>query len=108
MTAEWVDVAKVADFADGTVRVVALEDGREVAVFNVGGRFYAIEDRCSHEEEALSWGVTEGDEVICPRHGARFSLVTGAALTPPACEPVATFAVRVEGGIVQVGAAPAR
>lgn len=105
---DWENVAKVDDFADGTVRVVALEDGREVAVFNVGGRYYAIEDRCSHEEEALSWGVVEGDEVICPRHGARFSLVTGAALTPPACEPVATFAVRVEGGVVQVAVASAR
>lgn len=104
---DWVDVAKLADFGDGTVRVVVLGDGREVAVFNVGGRFYAIEDRCSHEEEALSWGAVEGDEVICPRHGARFSLVTGAALTPPACEPVATFAVRVEGGVVQVAAASA-
>ncbi|WP_050416386.1 non-heme iron oxygenase ferredoxin subunit [Azoarcus sp. CIB] len=106
--ADWVDVAKVDDFTDGTVRVVVLEDGREVAVFNVGGRYYAIEDRCSHEEEALSWGVVEGDEVICPRHGARFSLVTGAALTPPACEPVVTFAVRVEAGVVQVAAASAR
>lgn len=106
--ADWVDVAKLEEFDDGTVRVVALDDGREVAVFNVGGRFYAIQDRCSHEEEALSWGVVEGDEVICPRHGARFSLVTGAALTPPACEPVACFAVRVEGGVVQVDAASAR
>lgn len=106
MTA-WIDVAKLEEFDDGTVRVVALDDGREVAVFKVGGRFYAIEDRCSHEEENLSWGVVEGDEVICPRHGARFSLVTGAALTPPACEPVATFAVRVEGGVVQVAAASA-
>lgn len=106
--ADWVDVAKLDEFGDGTVRIVALDDGREVAVFNVGGRFYAIQDRCSHEEEALSWGVVEGDEVICPRHGARFSLVTGAALTPPACEPVASFAVRVEGGVVQVDAASAR
>ncbi|MBD5805393.1 3-phenylpropionate/cinnamic acid dioxygenase ferredoxin subunit [Azoarcus sp. Aa7] len=106
--ADWVDVAKVDEFGDGTVRVVALEDGREVAVFNVGGRYYAIEDRCSHEEEALSWGVVEGDEVICPRHGARFSLVTGAALTLPACEPVANFAVRVEAGVVQVDTASAR
>lgn len=105
MMAEWVDVAKVDDFADGTVRVVTLADGRDVAVFSVGGRFHAIEDRCSHEDEVLSWGVVEGEEVICPRHGSRFSLVTGAALTLPACEPVATFAVRVEGGVVQVEAA---
>jgi len=44
----------------------------------------------------------EGEEIVCPRHGARFSLVTGAALSPPACEAVATFAVRVEDGVVKV------
>jgi len=71
-----------------------------------GGRYHAIEDLCSHEAEALSWGVVEGEEVICPRHGARFSLVTGAALTPPAYEPVAVFPVRVEEGVVQVDAEP--
>lgn len=104
--AQWLDVAAADDFPEGTVRVVALEDGREVAVFNVGGHYYAIEDRCSHEEECLSWGVTEGEEIICPRHGAHFSLVTGAALSPPAYEPVATFPVRVEGGIVQIDGEP--
>jgi len=104
--AQWLDVAAVDDFPDGTVRVIALDDGREVAVFNVGGRYYAIEDRCSHEEEVLSWGVVEGEEIVCPRHGAHFSLCTGAALSPPAYEPVATFPVRVEGGIVQIDGEP--
>jgi 3-phenylpropionate/trans-cinnamate dioxygenase ferredoxin subunit len=104
---EWVDVVVVADFAEGSARVVELDDGRQVAVFNAGGRFYAIEDRCSHEDEALSWGVVEGEEVVCPRHGARFSLASGAALSPPAYEPVATFPVRVENGMVQVDGNPA-
>lgn len=102
--ADWVDVARADEIAEGTARVVELDDGRELAVFRVGDRFYAIEDRCSHEDEQLSWGVVEGEEVICPRHGARFSLVTGAALTPPACEPIATYPVRVEDGVVQVDA----
>lgn len=102
--AQWLDVASIDDFPDGTVRVVGLDDGRQVAVFNVGGQFRAIEDRCSHEDENLSWGVVEGDEIVCPRHGAHFSLVTGEALSPPAYEPVATFPVRVEGGSVQVDA----
>ena len=100
--AHWRDVAAVDDFPEGTVRVVALDDGRDIAVFNVGGRYYAIEDRCSHEDEVLSWGVTVRDEVVCPRHGSHFSLVTGAALSPPAYEPIATFPVRVEAGVVQV------
>lgn len=100
----WLDVAAVDDFPEGSARVVMLDDGRQVAVFNAGGQFHALEDRCSHEDENLSWGVIEGDEIICPRHGAHFSLRTGAALSPPAYEPVATFAVRVVRGLVQIDA----
>jgi 3-phenylpropionate/trans-cinnamate dioxygenase ferredoxin subunit len=99
---EWLDVAPANEFPPDSVRYVDLDDGTPVAVFNVGGRFLAIEDVCSHEEETLSYGKVEGEEIVCPRHGARFSLVTGAALSPPAYEPVATFPVRVEGGVVQV------
>lgn len=104
--AQWIDVAREADLPPGEVKVVDSDDGRPIAVFNVGGRFYAIEDRCSHEDESLSWGMVEGEQVICPRHGARFSLATGAALTPPAYEPVATFPVRTVDGMVQVDAEP--
>lgn len=98
---DWIDVAPLADFPPGTVRTVAI-DATPIAVFNVDGSFHAIEDCCSHEAEPLSGGDVEGDEVVCPRHGARFSLVTGAALSPPAYEAVATFPVRVEDGMVQV------
>lgn len=99
--ADWVDVACVKDFPPGSVRVLEVE-GTPIAVFNVAGRYYAIEDLCSHEEETLSDGEVEGEEIACPRHGARFSLVTGAALSPPAYEAVATFAVRVEDGVVKI------
>jgi 3-phenylpropionate/trans-cinnamate dioxygenase ferredoxin component len=99
----WKDVAAVDDFPDGTAQVVELDDGREVAVFRTDGAFYALEDRCSHEDENLSWGVIEGEEVVCPRHGSHFSLRSGAALSPPALEPVATFPVRIQDGRVQVG-----
>jgi 3-phenylpropionate/trans-cinnamate dioxygenase ferredoxin component len=98
---EWTDVAPVADFPPGGVRSVDV-DGTAIAVFNLGGRYYAIEDMCSHEAESLSGGEVEGEEVICPRHGAHFSIPTGEALSPPAYEPVATFPVRVEQGMVQV------
>ena len=99
--AEWVDVARVEDFAPGTVRTLEIE-GTPIAVFNLDGHYYAIEDVCSHEAETLSDGDLEGAEIICPRHGAHFSIVTGAALSPPAYEPVTTFPVRVEGGMVMV------
>ncbi len=104
--AEWIDVAPAGDFPPDSVQVVDCDDGRSIAVFNVGGRYHAIEDLCSHEAENLSWGVVSGTEVACPRHGARFSLLTGEALSPPAYEPVAVFPVRVEDGMVQVDVEP--
>lgn len=98
---QWTAVARVADFPAGSCRLIEA-DGVAMAIFNVDGRYYAIEDICSHEAETLSGGKLDGLEIICPRHEARFSLVTGAALSPPAYEPVATFPVQVENGIVQV------
>jgi 3-phenylpropionate/trans-cinnamate dioxygenase ferredoxin component len=99
--AEWVDVAKVEDFPPGTIRTVEIE-GTPIAVFNLNGHHYAIEDVCTHEAETLSDGEVEGEEIVCPRHGAHFSILTGAALSPPAYEPVTTFPVQVEGGMVMV------
>ena len=97
----WVDVAPVADLPPGSFRTVDFE-GIPVAVFNIDGSYHAIEDMCSHEAETLSDGCWEGNEITCPRHAARFSLLTGAALSPPAYEPVLTFSVRIAGGMVQV------
>jgi 3-phenylpropionate/trans-cinnamate dioxygenase ferredoxin subunit len=82
-------VARVKDFPPGTVRTLQIE-GTPIAVFNLNGHYYAIEDLCSHEAETLSDGEVAGEEIICPRHGAHFSIRTGAALSPPAYEPLAT------------------
>lgn len=81
--------------------MVDIEDAM-VAVFNVGGTFYAIEDMCTHDGGILSGGRVSDTCIICPRHGARFSLVTGEVLSPPAYEPIHVFPVRIEQGIVQV------
>lgn len=98
---EWTDVAAAAEFGPGTCRCVEV-DGVVIAVFNVDGRYYAIEDLCSHESSTLSNGTLSGLEITCPRHAARFSLVTGEALSPPAYEPVPVFPVRVAAGRVEV------
>lgn len=98
---DWVDVAPVEELGPGTWRVVEV-DGVEVAVFNVAGEYFAIEDVCSHDYEQLTGGCVEGHEIVCPRHGARFDLRTGEALTPPAYEPIATLPTRIVGNIVQV------
>ena len=85
----------------GEPAVVELDD-TNVAVFNVDGQFYAIQDVCTHDGEELTGGPVEGDQIICPRHGARFCVRTGEALSPPAYEPVHTFPVRVVAGMVQI------
>lgn len=100
--AQFVKVATLAELPPGTSRCV-LVDGRPIALFNVEGEVYAIDDMCSHAEASLSEGEFSGDEVTCPRHGARFNVKTGAALSLPAWAPVETFPVKVEGGEIYVG-----
>jgi 3-phenylpropionate/trans-cinnamate dioxygenase ferredoxin subunit len=91
-------VAKIPPGDYGQIEV----DGVLVAVFNIQGEFYAIEDTCTHDGGELAGGAIEDHVVICPRHGAHFCLRTGAALTPPAYEPVRTYETRVFEGVVQV------
>ena len=98
---DWVTVAKVGELAPGEFRTADV-DGASVAVFNVDGQYYAIEDVCTHDGGQLTGGVVEGDEIVCPRHGARFCIRTGQALSAPAYEPAASFPVRVENGEIQV------
>lgn len=99
--AKFVKVAKVEDIAPGEKRIFEV-DGTLVVVINLDGQFYAIEDVCTHDGGPLGEGRLEGAQIICPRHGARFDVRTGDALTLPAFEPVPTFEVKVEGGDVLV------
>ena len=99
--ADWVTVAAAGEIAPGTCKVADV-DGAAVAVFNINGEYFAIEDVCTHDGGELAGGILEGDRIICPRHGARFCVRTGAALSAPAYEPTAKFPVRIENGAVQV------
>jgi 3-phenylpropionate/trans-cinnamate dioxygenase ferredoxin subunit len=98
---DWIDIDSVENLPEGSV-CLAEVNGDEVAVFNVGGRYYAIEDLCSHDGGTLADGMVEGFEIECPRHGARFDLRTGEVTAPPAYEAIRTFAVRIHEGRVQV------
>ena len=98
---DWIDVAAQGELPPGAWRTVDV-DGADVAVFNVDGRYYAIENVCTHDGGELTGGDVEGAIIVCPRHGARFSITTGEVLSPPAHEDVPTFPVRVEAGVVQV------
>ena len=90
-----------ADIPEGKMVVVG-DPLDPVAVARAGGRIYAFDDTCTHEECPLSDGVLTDAEVECPCHGSIFNLRTGEALTGPALESVRTHEVRVEGGRVQV------
>ncbi len=105
--AGWFYVAAEQELGPGQVKLVDV-DNVMIAVFNLDGEYYAIEDICTHDgTPMLGCGlppeqIIDGAEIICPRHGARFCIKTGEALTPPAYEPVQTFPVRVEDGIIEV------
>ena len=96
-------VAPVDELPPGTVKIVHAGE-ISVGVYNLGGRYCALEDRCSHDDGPLCEGVWEEDEcvAVCPRHGSRFDIRTGRPLTLPAYEPVDIFPVTVADGWVKV------
>jgi len=98
---DWVDVAHRNEIDPGECKVVDADDVM-IAVFNIDGEFYAIEDVCTHDGGDLATGDVEGDVIICPRHGAKFCIKTGEVREPPAYEPVDTFPVRIVSDRIQV------
>jgi 3-phenylpropionate/trans-cinnamate dioxygenase ferredoxin subunit len=102
---EYVTVATVGEMGPGQRKLVDV-DGKPLAVFNVAGRYFAIADRCSHDDGPVGEGALFGEAIECPRHGARFSLETGKALCLPAVVDVPAYPVRVVGDEVQVGLSP--
>lgn len=99
-----IDVCGDGEISPGGHLLVDIGGGIEVAVFFVDGTYHAIEDLCTHDDGPLAEGELEGCQLICPRHGARFDIRTGEALSMPAYRPVDTFPVRVEGGRVLLDA----
>jgi 3-phenylpropionate/trans-cinnamate dioxygenase ferredoxin subunit len=96
-----VEVASIDVIPNNSVKAFVV-NGEKIAVFNLGGKFYAIADTCSHEEASLAEGEIIGTQVECPRHGARFDITTGRNLTLPAVVPVKKYEVKVEGGKIFV------
>ena len=85
-----IKVLNIGDLENNQSKVVNVED-KEIAVFNVDGEFFAIDDKCSHSDESLSEGEVYGCKVECPAHGAEFDLKTGEVLTPPASKGVTCY-----------------
>src|SRR5262245_38423341 len=97
----FVTVARFSDLSDG-VGVCVVVAGKKLALFRVGDRCYAIDDRCPHRDAPLHQGYCEGLEVECPWHASRFHLETGAHRHPPAKTGVTAYKVQVVENDVQV------
>ena len=98
---EWVDVVAENALSVGEHMVVDV-DGIDVAVFKLEEGFYALEDMCTHDGAEIASGEFDGDEIICPRHGARFCIKTGGVKSAPAYEDIASLEVKLEDGRVKI------
>jgi nitrite reductase/ring-hydroxylating ferredoxin subunit len=83
---EFTEIAKVSEISDGKMKHVEV-DGNEVLIANLGGKFYAISDRCGHMNALLSMGNLTENTVTCPFHGAKFDVTTGRKLSEPILTP---------------------
>jgi len=101
MSSQWIDVAP-ADSVSENAPLPVEAAGEAIVIVRCGGLLYAVEDRCTHDGESLGGAQIEDCEIVCPRHFSHFSLKSGEALTPPAYEPLRTYAVREANGRVLV------
>jgi 3-phenylpropionate/trans-cinnamate dioxygenase ferredoxin subunit len=101
MHEEWIVLGKASAIDPGQYQSFETEHGF-IIVVNFEDEFYALDDICTHDGGALSGGWFEEGQLICPRHGAHFCVKTGEALTPPAYEPVNTYPVKIEAGIIKI------
>ncbi len=95
-------VISVDDLGSGE-RIFIEVDDMSVVIFNIAGDIYAIEDRCTHDNGPLGEGDLEGFEIVCPRHGARFDVRNGRALSLPAVEPTKYFPIRIVDNQIEIG-----
>ena len=95
----WIRVCAKDELLPGEFRV-AWDGDTAIAVYNIDGAYYAVEDTCTHDGGELAGGELHGCEIECPRHGARFDLRDGSVKAPPACVPIACFPVRIEDGAI--------
>jgi len=98
---EWIDVIAETALQVGEHIVVDV-DGVDVAVFKLEDGFYALEDVCTHDGAEIASGIVEGDEIICPRHGAKFCIKTGQVKCAPAYEDIEVFEIKVELGRIKL------
>lgn len=97
----WVKVASTEEIPVNQHKLIDV-DGSDIIVFNVDDNYYALEDVCSHDGSEISSGHVEGGCIVCPRHGAKFDIKTGAVKSAPAYEDIEAFEIKVEDGNIFV------
>lgn len=95
----WIEVAAADEIAEGEVRTYEVE-GERIAIARTDGGLHAVQNVCSHDDGPLGDGIVEGYCIVCPRHGAKFDVRTGEALTMPAVSPIESFPVKEEAGMI--------
>jgi 3-phenylpropionate/trans-cinnamate dioxygenase ferredoxin subunit len=99
---EYVSIGTVDELGNGE-RMILEIDRHLIAVFNIAGKYFAIADVCSHDDGPVAEGELDGKQIECPRHGARFDVETGEALSLPAIVDIPAYPVRVQGDEILVG-----
>jgi 3-phenylpropionate/trans-cinnamate dioxygenase ferredoxin subunit len=99
---DFYSIGPIDDLPNGE-RIFAEIGDRYLVIFNIGGNIYAVEDVCSHDDGPLGDGDLEEYEIICPRHGARFDIRTGKALSFPAVTAIPAYPVQIQAGMILVG-----
>ena len=99
--AEWIKVGELGSPAAGEVKVI-FPRGERIALANLDDEYYALDDLCTHDFAPLDQGEVVGDQIECPRHGARFDVRTGKAMTLPAIHPIKTYPTRVVGNDIEI------
>ena len=96
MSSEWIEIADVDELPPGGMKRFEIA-GERYLLANADGRYYAIDDRCSHEDVSLYLGCIHADYIKCSLHGSRFSLKSGEPLEEPATDPIGTYEVKLKG-----------
>ena len=101
MDKPFVAVADADELGPGQMKTVEA-GGRHLIIANADGRYYAVDEMCSHEDYSLALGCIKGRLIKCSLHGSYFDLATGEPTEEPASEPIGTYPVRLEDGKVWV------
>jgi 3-phenylpropionate/trans-cinnamate dioxygenase ferredoxin subunit len=99
---QYIQITSIQEMPDGE-RLFFEIDGKSIVLYSLNGNFYATGDECSHDCGPIGDGQIEGNEIICPRHGARFDIRTGKVTRMPAVKDIPSYPVRINADKIEIG-----